>query len=272
MKGTRRVRLCIVGAAGRMGSSILAEARKGQFEVTGAVSSSRDPRVGKTLRALGLSESDVELQPPSSLADLLGSSDVCISFTNAEAELANLQAYRSAGKPMVIGTTGFSSVQRTKLETALRDRIPSVITANFAIGANMLFALSSAIGKLPREFDISLLEIHHSGKSDAPSGTAKTIAEIISKERGYSRIVHGRSGISKRSKEELEVSSFRGGGMPGDHVIYAIGPHEMLKLEHLAFSRSPFSQGALLAAEWLSAGRKPGIYGMLDVLNLQEKT
>jgi 4-hydroxy-tetrahydrodipicolinate reductase len=255
-----------------MGSSILAEVRADRFEVTGAVSSSRDPRLGKTLRALGLCGSEIELQPPSSLADLLRSSDVCISFTNADAELANLQVYRDSGKPLVMGTTGFTTLQRTKLEATLRNRIPSVITSNFAIGANTLFALASAVGNLPREFDISLLEIHHSGKSDAPSGTAKTIAGIISKERGYSRVVQGRSGISKRTKDELEVSSFRGGGMPGDHILYALGPHEMLKLEHLAFSRLSFSQGALLSAEWLAAGRKPAIYGMFDVLNLRAQT
>lgn len=75
--------------------------------------------------------------------------------------------------------------------------------------------------------------------------------------------------MSKRSKDELEVASFRGGGMPGEHSIYTFGPHEMLKLEHVAFSRSAFSQGALVAAEWLSKGREPRVYSMQDVLGFK---
>jgi 4-hydroxy-tetrahydrodipicolinate reductase len=111
--------------------------------------------------------------------------------------------------------------------------------------------------------------MHHSGKADAPSGTAKTIAEIVSKARGYSTTVHGRSGLSKRAKGEMEVASFRGGGHPGEHAIYAFGPYEMLKFEHVAFSRSAFAQGALLAAGWISQHPEPRIYSMLDVLGFK---
>lgn len=252
-----------------MGTSILKELGSGRFEVSGAVSSDRDPRLGKTLRSLGLCDSDVELQPPSTLGRVLDSCDVCVSFTRADAELANLTAYLESGRPVVMGTTGFTPEQSGEIEKGLGSRAPCVISSNFSVGANLLFALSRTLGKLPPQFDVSLLEIHHSGKADSPSGTAMTLAEIISKERGYSRTVHGRSGFSKRAVDELEVSSFRAGGMPGDHTVFAVGPHEMLRLEHLAFSRSAFSLGALLSAEWLSSGRTPGVYGMLDVLGLE---
>jgi 4-hydroxy-tetrahydrodipicolinate reductase len=122
---------------------------------------------------------------------------------------------------------------------------------------------------LPKSFDFSVTEIHHSGKVDAPSGTALKIGEIITAARGYTETVHGRSGISKRKATELEINAMRGGGVPGVHAIFAFGPHEMLKLEHTAFSRSAFATGALLAAEWVSANREPGIYSMLDVLGFQ---
>jgi 4-hydroxy-tetrahydrodipicolinate reductase len=132
-----------------------------------------------------------------------------------------------------------------------------------------LFAMASSLKSLPQGFDISILEMHHSGKADAPSGTAKTLANIIASGRGYSKTVNGRSGMSKRSPDELEVVSLRGGGMPGEHAVFAFGPYETLKLEHEAFSRSTFSQGALLAATWISGGREPKVYSMLDVLGFK---
>ena len=134
----------------------------------------------------------------------------------------------------------------------------------------MLIAMSAALRALPQGFDVSIVEAHHSGKADAPSGTALSIAQAVSKARGYTKTVSGRSGSSKRAPDELEVISLRGGGTPGIHTVHAFGPHEMITLEHLAFSRSAFALGALHAAEWVSArGREPRIYGMADVLGLK---
>jgi 4-hydroxy-tetrahydrodipicolinate reductase len=176
----------------------------------------------------------------------------------------------ASGRPLVLGTTGLSDAQQAFVLETLNGRVPCVMASNFSIGANMLFAMASTLRSLPPDFDISLIEMHHSGKADAPSGTAKTIAEAVSKARGYSTTVYGRSGLSKRAKGELEVASFRGGGMPGEHAIYAFGPNEMLKFEHLAFSRSAFAQGALLAASWVARGREPRVYSMLDVLGFSD--
>jgi 4-hydroxy-tetrahydrodipicolinate reductase len=166
----------------------------------------------------------------------------------------------------VIGTTGFTPAQKQELEKAITGRVPAVMTSNFSVGANMLFGLASSLRSLPREFDVSIMEAHHSGKADAPSGTALRLGEIVSKARGYSSNIHGRSGISKRQQGELEIVSLRGGGAPGEHAIFAFGPHEVLKLEHTVYSRSAFAQGALVAAEWVSTGMEKRIYSMLDVL------
>lgn len=258
-----------MGATGRMGGTIIREAPTDRFEVTGAVAAPGEPGVGKSLRELGLSSSDLVVQTPESLSKLLSGSDACISFTSAQAEVDNLPRVVTAGKPFVLGTTGFTDAQQATVVNALKGRIPTVMASNFSVGANLLFAMASSLKSLPEDFDVSIMEMHHSGKADAPSGTAKTIAAVVSQARGYSKTVYGRSGISKRTKGELEVSSFRGGGMPGEHSIYAFGPHEMIKLEHVAFSRSAFSQGALLAASWLSSGREPRVYSMLDVLGFK---
>ena len=264
------IRLCVVGATGRMGGTIIKEAPADRFKVTGAVAAEGESGIGKTLRELGIAETDVEVETPASLGRLLASADVCVSFTSAAAEVANIPTIAAAGRPYVLGTTGFSDAQHGRIVTELTGKVPCVMASNFSIGANMLFAMASTLKSLPPDFDVSILEMHHSGKADAPSGTAKTIADAVSAARGYSTTVYGRSGLSKRAKGELEVASFRGGGMPGEHAIYAFGPNEMLKFEHLAFSRSAFAQGALVAASWLTApGREPRVYSMLDVLGFK---
>jgi len=267
---TTPLRVCLIGATGRMGTLIAREAPKERFEITGAVAAPDDPGVGRTLRELGARDSDTKVSPPSRLAELLGRSDVCISFTSAQAEMGNLRAVAAGAVPYVSGTTGLSPQQRKEVEAALTGKVSAVIASNFSVGANLLIAMSAALKALPQGFDVSIVEAHHSGKVDAPSGTALSIAQEVSKARGYTKTVSGRSGASKRAPDELEVSSLRGGGTPGIHTVYAFGPHEMITLEHLAFSRSAFALGALHAAEWVSAkGREPKIYGMADVLGLR---
>ncbi|MDA4113665.1 MAG: 4-hydroxy-tetrahydrodipicolinate reductase [Thaumarchaeota archaeon] len=263
------LRLCVVGATGRMGGTIIKDAPADRFRITGAVAAEGEPGVGKTLKDLEIADLDLIVHPPGSLRELLSSADVCVSFTSAAAEIANLPAVVAAGRPLILGTTGFTESQQRWVLDSLEGKIPCVMASNFSIGANMLFAMTSALKSLPPDFDVSVLEMHHSGKADAPSGTAKTIAEMVSKARGYTTTVYGRSGMSKRAKGELEVASFRGGGMPGEHAIYAFGPHEMLKFEHLAFSRSAFAQGALLAAGWVVQHKEPKVYSMLDVLGFR---
>ena len=269
MTDTEPIRLCVVGATGRMGATIVKEAPKGRFAITGAVAAPGEPTVGRTLGELGLLESELRVSPPEALKGALESSDVCVSFTSSEAEIRNLPVVIAAGKPLVLGTTGFSAAEHRSVVDLITGRVPCVMTSNFSVGANMLFAVASTLKNLPSGFDVSILEMHHSGKADAPSGTARTIAEIVSRARGYKTTVHGREGFSKRAGDELEVASFRGGGMPGEHAIHAFGQHEMLKFEHLAFSRSAFSQGALLAAEWIVGEREPRVYSMLDVLGFK---
>jgi len=267
---SRPLRVCLIGATGRMGTLIAREAPKERFEITGAVAAPNDPRLGKTLRELGATDSDASLSPPSSLSGLLRKSDVCISFTNAQAEVNNLRAVAEGGVPYVSGTTGLTPQQRRDEEAALTGKVPAVIASNFSVGANLLIAMSAALKALPPGFDVSIVEAHHSGKVDAPSGTALSIAQEVSKARGYTKTVSGRSGASKRAPDELEVSSLRGGGTPGIHTVYAFGPHEMITLEHLAFSRSAFALGALHASEWVTAkGREARVYGMADVLGLR---
>jgi 4-hydroxy-tetrahydrodipicolinate reductase len=136
------------------------------------------------------------------------------------------------------------------------------------VGVNIFFQLAKALKPFPPEYNFSISEIHHTGKKDAPSGTAKKLGEILADIRGYSTIVHGREGISPRRPEELEISALRAGGVPGIHDLIVAGPYEMLRIEHTAFSRSVFAQGAVYAAEWVSKQNQAKIFSMEDVLGL----
>jgi 4-hydroxy-tetrahydrodipicolinate reductase len=131
-----------------------------------------------------------------------------------------------------------------------------------------LFKLAQALKAFPQEYNFSISEIHHTGKKDAPSGTAKKLGEIIANVRGYSKTISGREGISPRQTGELEISALRVGGVPGIHDLIVAGPHEMLRIEHTAFSRSVFAQGAVYAAEWLSKQNEPKVFSIADVLGL----
>jgi 4-hydroxy-tetrahydrodipicolinate reductase len=223
--------------------------------------------LGRTLRDCALADSDIILRPPADIENAARDCDVFLSFTSADAELMNLPHVVHLRKPLVIGTTGFSQDQRARLESIVKP-VPAVITPNFSVGANFLFALTEKLSQLPPSYDFSIIETHHNRKNDAPSGTASSIADILKARRGYTRIVHGRTGLSPRSPEELEVLSVRGGGIPGQHEVLAAGASEMIRLEHMVFSRLAFVAGALLAAGWI-VRQKPGLYGMEEVLGLQ---
>jgi 4-hydroxy-tetrahydrodipicolinate reductase len=249
-----------------MGSTLIREAAARNFKIVGAVAAKDDPNIGKTLREAGVCDLDVKIVDPSRLIEAAANADVYMTFTTPEAEVINLPIVADLGKRIVMGTTGFTAEQMRKIEDYVSVRVPAVFSPNYAIGINMLFKLLHMMKIFPSGYDFSIIEVHHSGKKDAPSGTAKRMGEMISKVRGYSSTVYGREGLNARKPNELEIMAIRAGGVPGVHEVIIAGPHEMIRIEHIAFSRSVFAQGALYAAEWIYKQDKPGIYSMDDVL------
>lgn len=263
------IRVCIAGATGRMGGTVLREAclREG-FEVVGAVASSNNPNIGKTLSELGLCNSDVKLVSPERLSEAVENADIYISFTTPEAEKNNLPVVADLGRKIVMGTTGFSEKDLSMLKLRIAEKVPAVFAPNFAIGVNVLFKVLSSLKALPEAYDFSIIEMHHKGKKDAPSGTAAKLGAIISEFKGYKKTVYGRSGVNLRKNDELEILSVRAGGIPGIHELVAAGKYEVIRIEHISFSRSVFAEGALYAAEWVYKQQRPGVYSMEDVLGL----
>jgi 4-hydroxy-tetrahydrodipicolinate reductase len=262
------LKLCVAGVAGRMGQAIIAEATAKGHEIAGAIESSCASCVGKTLRDANICNSDVVIQSTDNIAQAVEPADVYISFTLPDAELVNVPIVAGLGKRVILGTTGFSSEENQQILSAL-SKVPSVFSPNFSVGVNILFKLAEQLSAFPEGFDFSLSEIHHTGKKDAPSGTSKQLEQILTKTRGYSKIVYGREGISPRQPNELESVALRAGGVPGVHDVIVAGPYEMLKIEHTAFSRSVFAQGAVVAAEWINGQTQPKVYSMADVLGLR---
>ena len=260
------LKICVAGAAGRMGSTLLREAVNKGFQVVGAVESPRNVNIGKSLREIGLCNSDVRLMSPADLSEAVKTADVYMTFTTPDAEVSNLPVVAELGKRIVMGTTGFTSEQMEKIREAVSGKVPAAFSPNYALGINIFFRLAQICKAFPSEYDFSITEIHHTGKRDAPSGTAKELARIVSSLRGYSKAIYGREGLNPRTSEELEILSLRAGGVPGIHNLVIAGPYEMIRIEHTAFSRSVFAQGALYAAEWICKQSEPRIYSMEDVL------
>ncbi|MGE5556548.1 MAG: 4-hydroxy-tetrahydrodipicolinate reductase [Methanocella sp.] len=261
------LKLCVAGAAGRMGQAIINDALCKGHQIGGAIEAPNSPAVGKTLRDLGMG-SNTKILSATNIREALSDADVFVSFTSPAADLINIPIAVEMGKRIVLGTTGFTADQNKQVIDAMNGKVPAVFSPNYSIGVNILFKLAEQLKAFPQGYDVSISEIHHAGKMDAPSGTAKKIEQIICQARNYNKTVYGREGMCSRQSGELESVAMRLGGVPGIHGIMVAGPNEMLRIEHTAFTRDVFAQGAVTAAEWIIKQTQPSIYSMADVLGL----
>lgn len=201
----------------------------------------------------------------------LAGCDVAIDFSVPDATLAGLRAAADAGVAYVTGTTGFSDAASAEL-VELSERTPVIHAPNFSTAVNVLTWLAREAARLLGEgFDAELVELHHSAKRDAPSGTALRLAEAVAEGQGVSlrdHLVLERAGeIGARPAGAIGIQTLRGGDNPGEHVVHFVGSGERIELAHRSFTRDHFARGAVSAAQWL-AGREPGLYGIEDVLGL----
>jgi 4-hydroxy-tetrahydrodipicolinate reductase len=197
--------------------------------------------------------------------------DAVIDFSHHAILDAVLAECVARHKTLVIGTTGHSDAQIEAIHAAGND-IPIVFAPNYSIGVNTLFWLTrKATEILGPAFDLEVVEMHHRMKKDAPSGTAKRLAEILAEVRNLSYNAdtrHGRFGITgERTPAEIGVHAVRGGDVVGDHTVIYAALGERVELTHKASSRDTFAMGALRASVW-AHGRAPGVYDMQDVLGL----
>ena len=243
------LRLLINGAKGRMGRMLIACSK----EIPG-ISIGAAVDVGDDFSA-GLAQSDA-----------------VIDFSHHSTCETVLAACVAGKKTIVIGTTGHSDSRVAAIRAAAQ-KIPIVFSGNYSTGVNTLYWLTRKAAEiLGPDFDLEIIETHHRMKTDAPSGTAKNLAEILTAVRDLqynADVRHGRHGdVGARTKREIGMHAIRGGDVVGDHTVIFAAPGERVELTHKASGREIFARGALRAASW-AHGQPPGLYTMQDVLGLK---
>ena len=242
-------KLIITGAKGRMGQALVSCAKNFRdLEIVAAIDQGDD------------------------LKAVISKTDAVIDFSSHDATPGIVELCAKNGKAVVIGTTGHSEEEKAEIGK-LKSEIPIVLASNFSTGVNTLFWLTRKAAEiLGTDFDLEIVEMHHRLKKDAPSGTAKSLAEILADVRRLQldkSARHGRVGIvGERTTAEIGIHSIRGGDVVGDHTVIFANTGERLELTHKASSRDTFANGALRAALWV-VKQNPGLYDMQDVLGLK---
>jgi len=234
------IKLGVAGAIGKMGRRIIELAQQDKdFEVAFALERRGIPEIGKEIGRLKISSNP----------DGMFLIDVFVDFTLPEATDQHLDYVASYKKGLVLGTTGLSEAQIKKVEEVSKV-VPVVFSPNTSIGVNTLFNILPEIAKkLGPDYSVEIVEAHHKFKKDAPSGTAKKLAEVITAVTG----------------KTIPTHSIRLGDIFGDHTVVFCGNSERIEIKHQAHNRDLFVVGALKAAKWI-ADKPAGLYTMQDVL------
>lgn len=262
--------IAIAGAGGRMGRMLIeAVAAAGDLRLSGALDIAGSPALGQDAGAMAGRSAGVHVT-----ADLragLAGADVLIDFTRPEGTLAHLAVCRELGVRMVIGTTGFTPVQKAAIASAA-EHIAVVLAPNMSVGVNVMLKLvEQAARALGEGYDLEVVEAHHKHKVDAPSGTALALGEALARARGVSLAEqgvferHGHTG--ERRAGSIGFAAVRGGDIVGDHTVLYCGTGERIEITHRSASRANYAQGSLRAARF-AAAQPRGLFGMADVLGL----
>ena len=192
--------------------------------------------------------------------------DIVVDFSHHSLTKDLIDFAKSKNLPLVIATTGQSEDEKSLINEASKS-IPVFFAANYSIGIAVLIKEAKNIAKIMKDADIEIIETHHNRKLDAPSGTALKIAEGLKEVRTDSNLVLGRSGNKKREKNDIGINSIRLGNVVGIHEVLISTEHECLSIKHEAYDRGLFAEGAINAVKFMN-GKKAGLYGMNDMLNL----
>jgi 4-hydroxy-tetrahydrodipicolinate reductase len=197
--------------------------------------------------------------------DGLSTADVAIDFSVPTAAVANISNAFNANVPVVSGTTGWLEHYDEMIALCNEKQSAFISSSNFSLGVNIFFELNEYLAKIMSQFDsykVTMEEIHHTQKLDAPSGTAISLAKGVIENSNYANWT-----LDEAKSNEIHIEAKRIGDVPGTHTVNYDSIVDSIELKHTAHNREGFALGAVIAAEWL-AGKK-GIYSMKDVLNLK---
>lgn len=262
------VRAVVAGAAGQMGKRVIQAIYKTEgIELVGALERVDHDFLDQDAGLVaGISLLTV---PIKSMVE--PKYDVLIDFTNHQAAITHLRAAADWQKAIVIGTTGFTSEERKKIEE-IAPQTRSLIAPNMSLGVNLLFQVLGDVAKVLSTYDVEISEAHHRLKKDAPSGTAIKMGEVIAQAKGQNLngcAVYCRKGhTGPRTDHEIGFQVVRAGDIVGEHTVIFAGPGERIEITHRVHSRDVFAQGAVRAAIWL-VNQPAGLYAMEDMLGLK---
>lgn len=197
--------------------------------------------------------------------DGLSTADVAIDFSVPSAAVDNISASFNANVPVVSGTTGWLEHYDEMIALCNEKKGGFISSSNFSLGVNIFFGLNEYLAKIMNQFDsykVTMEEIHHIHKLDAPSGTAISLAQGVIQNSDYSNWT-----LEEAKKGEIHIEAKRIGEVPGTHTVNYDSAIDSIEIKHTAHNREGFALGAVIAAEWLAG--KQGIFTMKDVLNLQ---
>ena len=258
------IKVCLIGV-GRTGKEIAKTIfEREDVKIVSAICSNGSFKKDMDLgRLSGSKEIGIKVEEVNKLEEsiLKHRPDVIVDFSNPEATLKNANIISELGVNMVIGTTGFSSIDLEKIKMlANKNHVGIVYAPNITFGINILMVLSKIATILLNNYDFQISEIHHKNKKDIPSGTALMIAEEIKNALLYS----GKDILD----EDIAINSVRAGGVVGKHEVLIAGEYDKITISHESFSRKIFAEGAIKAMLFIQ--NKKGFYEMNDVLNLSQ--
>ncbi|MEA3453722.1 MAG: 4-hydroxy-tetrahydrodipicolinate reductase [Candidatus Caldatribacteriota bacterium] len=265
------INVIVCGGCGKMGSAVARLIHQNEdMKLVGIIESPSHPGIGKDWGiSVGLSKTGVIITD--NLEEIIQNTNQVVEFTNPQVSLKHLEIVSKYKKAMIMGTTGFSSEEIEKINKSAQD-IPFLLSPNMSLGVNLLFKLAAeTAAALSNDYDIEIVEAHHRFKKDAPSGTAKKLAQEIAKAKGVSLdkvAIYGREGIiGERKRGEIGIHSIRSGDITGEHTVMFTALGERLELTHKAHSRDTFAYGTIQAIKFIK-GKPAGFYEMKDVLKI----
>ena len=257
----KKINLVITGCMGRMGQQLI-----------------KSVKSDKSFKLVALTENRIikkkinEIKPGLNTENSFKNANVIIDFTVPECTFEVLKIAAKLKKRVVIGTTGFSKKEENLINKYAR-KIPILRAGNMSLGINLLMYLTEIASKsLGDNFLSKVFEVHHIHKKDHPSGTALMLGKgiAVGKKKDFYKLL-GKKYLNKKSfpfGKKINFNSIRKGEIIGEHQVTFSSGKEIITLNHEAFDRALYSEGAFTAAKWLM-NKKPGLYSMRDVLNFK---
>ena len=257
----KKINLAISGCLGRMGQQLIRSSKKNKnFRL---VALTENKTISKKIAGIKL---DINTE------QAFKNTDVIIDFTVPNCTLDILKIASKLKKRVVIGTTGFTQKEEIQIKKFSKN-IPILKAGNMSLGINLLMYLTEVASKsLNGDYLSKIFEIHHKHKKDYPSGTALMLGKGVAdgKDKNFNNLI-GKKFLNKKSfpyGEKINFNSIRKGKIIGEHEVTFSSGKEIIKLNHEAFDRALYADGALTAAKWL-INKKPGLYSMRDLLNFK---